>query len=240
MAAVVLGALLLERGDRERWPASARPELPLVSNGYWVLTCALVVAWTFEYIPTYWQVLFFGGLAALLILSGARWPSRARSYVGVLFAGLSFWVSLGFFRVTGWPDLLGLLLAPASLRLARRLNPEAPVSPRWTSNVTAVATFCIWLWVTRLTHQTGHRDLLTLAWSGLAVAVFVAGLTLRDRIYRIGGFAILALAIGRIFLVDVWRLETIYRILSFLGLGIVLLALGFVYNRYAEKIRKWL
>ena len=62
----------------------------------------------------------------------------------------------------------------------------------------------------------------------------------RDRIYRIGGFLILALAVGRIFLVDVWKLETIYRILSFMVLGIVLLALGFVYNRYADKIRRWL
>ena len=50
----------------------------------------------------------------------------------------------------------------------------------------------------------------------------------------------LALAIGRIYAVDVWKLETIYRILSFMVLGIVLLALGFVYNRYADRIRQWL
>jgi uncharacterized membrane protein len=40
--------------------------------------------------------------------------------------------------------------------------------------------------------------------------------------------------------VDVWRLETLHRILSFLVLGIVLLVLGFVYNKYADRIRRLL
>ena len=89
-------------------------------------------------------------------------------------------------------------------------------------------------------YENHNVEMLTVAWTGLAVVVFVAGLTLRERIYRIGGFLILALAIGRIYPVDVWKLETVYRILSFMVLGIVLLALGFVYNRYADRIRRWL
>jgi uncharacterized membrane protein len=40
--------------------------------------------------------------------------------------------------------------------------------------------------------------------------------------------------------VDVWQLETIYRILSFLVLGAVLLLLGYLYNRFADRIREWL
>ena len=42
------------------------------------------------------------------------------------------------------------------------------------------------------------------------------------------------------FLFDVWKLETLYRILSFMALGIVLLVLGFIYNKYQEKIKEWL
>jgi len=41
-------------------------------------------------------------------------------------------------------------------------------------------------------------------------------------------------------IIDVWKLETIYRILSFAALGVVLLVLGFIYNKYQEKIRAWL
>jgi len=41
-------------------------------------------------------------------------------------------------------------------------------------------------------------------------------------------------------MVDVWKLDTILRILSFLTLGLVLLALGFNYNRWHEALRKLL
>jgi uncharacterized membrane protein len=74
----------------------------------------------------------------------------------------------------------------------------------------------------------------------LALGIFGAGLGLRERIYRIGGFGVLALAIGRLFLLDVWRFDTLYRIASFLILGAVLLALSFVYHRFAEALRRWL
>lgn len=43
-----------------------------------------------------------------------------------------------------------------------------------------------------------------------------------------------------ILVVDVWKLDTILRILSFLTLGLVLLALGFNYNRWHEALRKLL
>jgi len=59
-------------------------------------------------------------------------------------------------------------------------------------------------------------------------------------VYRWLGLAILAFALGRIVFFDVWKLETLYRILSFMALGIVLLVLGFIYNKYQEKIKEWL
>jgi len=81
---------------------------------------------------------------------------------------------------------------------------------------------------------------LTASWSLLALALFTAGIALRERMYRWMGLGILACALGRVMIVDVWKLETIYRILSFMALGIVLLVLGFIYNKYQEKLREWL
>jgi uncharacterized membrane protein len=104
----------------------------------------------------------------------------------------------------------------------------------------AAALATVWYWATRHTIQGGNSGALTPVWAVLALVVFAAGLGLRERVYRVGGFAILALAIGRIFIVDVWRLETLYRIVSFLILGVVLLVLGYLYNRFAESIRRWL
>jgi uncharacterized membrane protein len=74
----------------------------------------------------------------------------------------------------------------------------------------------------------------------LALALFTAGLLLRERMYRWVGLGVLACALGRVVLFDVWKLETVYRILSFMALGIVLLVLGFIYSKYQQKIREWL
>jgi uncharacterized membrane protein len=72
------------------------------------------------------------------------------------------------------------------------------------------------------------------------LALFTAGMVMRERMYRWIGLGILACALGRVFIFDVWKLETLYRILSFLALGVVLLVVGFIYSKYQEKIREWL
>lgn len=243
---VVAAASILAGGAAERWPEEMREARQPAVIFYWLLTFALTVGWALEYIPERWRLLFFAALGAVFFLTGARWPSRPRTYTGLAFGALAFLLFWGRFWSAlfgaeyGWLDLLALLLLPGSLRIASHLAPEGKLPTPWPEVLVGLTTASVWLWVTNWIYRTHHVEKLTVAWSVLAVVVFIAGLTLRDRIYRIGGFIILALAIGRIYLVDVWKLETVHRILSFMVLGIVLLALGFVYNKYADKIRRWL
>jgi uncharacterized membrane protein len=51
---------------------------------------------------------------------------------------------------------------------------------------------------------------------------------------------VLAGAVGRVVFLDVWQLALVYRVLSFMALGIALIVLGYVYNRWQDKIREWL
>jgi uncharacterized membrane protein len=81
---------------------------------------------------------------------------------------------------------------------------------------------------------------LTMSWAGFAVIFFGLGIFLRERFYRWFGLGVLAAAVGRVVIVDVWRQETIYRVLTFMALGVALLVVGFIYNKYQETIRKWL
>lgn len=71
-------------------------------------------------------------------------------------------------------------------------------------------------------------------------ALFAAGIILRECYYRWLGLGLLAAAVGRVVLVDVWKQETIYRVLTFMALGVALLVVGFIYNKHQEKIRQWL
>ncbi|MEO7932482.1 MAG: DUF2339 domain-containing protein [Chthoniobacterales bacterium] len=80
----------------------------------------------------------------------------------------------------------------------------------------------------------------TLAWALIGAAALGLGLAIRERTYRLCGFGVLALAIGRVFLHDIWGLDLIFQILSFIVLGVVLLSLGFIYNKFADKLKEWL
>lgn len=68
-------------------------------------------------------------------------------------------------------------------------------------------------------------------WAALGFAAILAGLTRHKRALRLGGLGILMLAVGKVFLVDLARLESMWRVGSFLALGLLLLAGAFAYQR---------
>jgi uncharacterized membrane protein len=100
--------------------------------------------------------------------------------------------------------------------------------------LTACAYLTQWLW------QRPGGFYLTAGWSLLACVLFVLGMLLRERVYRFAGLGLLCLALAKIVLLDVWGLELVYRVISFMVLGVVLLVIGFLYTRYQDKIREWL
>jgi uncharacterized membrane protein len=61
--------------------------------------------------------------------------------------------------------------------------------------------------------------------------LLTVGFWRRSAFIRWQALVLLAVAIGKVFLLDVSQLSQGYRILSFLGLGALLLAVSFVYQR---------
>ncbi|MEJ6572794.1 MAG: DUF2339 domain-containing protein [Akkermansiaceae bacterium] len=81
---------------------------------------------------------------------------------------------------------------------------------------------------------------VAICWALVATALFCAGLTMRCRPYRLIAMWWLAAAVLHVVFIDVMKLDTLGRILSFISLGLVLLTLGFLYNKFQETIRKFL
>jgi uncharacterized membrane protein len=73
--------------------------------------------------------------------------------------------------------------------------------------------------------------LLSAFWSLTGLAALVYGLLRDDRRFRIGGLALLGAAIVKVSLYDLASLDEIYRVLSFIALGLLLLASAFAYQR---------
>jgi uncharacterized membrane protein len=73
--------------------------------------------------------------------------------------------------------------------------------------------------------------LLSSFWAVCGFAGIVFGLVRDDRRFRLGGLVLLGVAVAKVFLYDLAALESIYRVLSFIALGLLLLAGAFAYQR---------
>ncbi|MDA0262961.1 MAG: DUF2339 domain-containing protein [Chloroflexi bacterium] len=81
---------------------------------------------------------------------------------------------------------------------------------------------------------------LTLIWSIYAVGTIAVGIIARSSYVRLAGIALLALPVVKLFIFDVFLMELGYRVVAFIALGGLLLAMGLVYQRYSHAVRGFL
>ena len=72
---------------------------------------------------------------------------------------------------------------------------------------------------------------LSAAWSLLGVATLIVGLRWNKPLIRNGALGALLLIAGKVFLYDLSTLTSLYRVMSFIALGLLLLAAAFAYQR---------
>lgn len=82
--------------------------------------------------------------------------------------------------------------------------------------------------------------LLSLWWIGYGTALLLFGGAAKSAIYKKIALVIYILAILKVFLYDVLNLETGYRIVSFIVLGIILLSVSYSYQKNKEKVAQFL
>ncbi|MES2442750.1 MAG: DUF2339 domain-containing protein [Pseudomonadota bacterium] len=167
-------------------------------------------------------------------------------------AGFAF-LTLGLLRF-GWFDLLVLnpLIVPQwagiavlHAALAAWWFHTLPSDRRTRPDLIGLAfTFVAVLVAVR---QAAHGAILTggigsaenIGYSAALLALSLAwlwrGIATRSRVLRIAGLALLTLVTLKVFLVDAAALDGILRILSFLGLGIALIGIGWAYSRFVGK-----
>ncbi|MDQ5821507.1 MAG: DUF2339 domain-containing protein, partial [Actinomycetota bacterium] len=81
--------------------------------------------------------------------------------------------------------------------------------------------------------QRGHTGVSAL-WGALGLILLVVGLRRASRSLRLGGFALLAISLAKLFLYDLATLSSVTRALSFLAVGAVLLLGGFFVQRLSQ------
>ncbi len=170
-------------------------------------------------------------LAAILIVFGLfliEMPMETGAPVGgLVFNNLLLGYAL--------PAILALLLSYA----------VAGHRPKFYANTVAgfalvLALFYISLQVRRFYHaddfffgltDDAEQYTYSLSWLIFGVALLVIGFVVKSERARIAAAAVIGLTVLKAFAIDVWTLEVVYRALSFIGLGAVLVAIGWFYQR---------
>ena len=94
--------------------------------------------------------------------------------------------------------------------------------------------------ITRLYHEpiifigpTGGAEQYTysIAWLAFGVVLLGVGIAVNSQRARLASAVVIALTIAKAFLIDMSTLTGVYRALSFICLGLVLVAIGWLYQR---------
>ncbi len=78
--------------------------------------------------------------------------------------------------------------------------------------------------------------LISAAWAIEAIAILIAGFRYELSFVRKIGIGLLLLTIVKVFLFDLAGLETLYRIMSFMVLGAILMGASFLYSKYKDRL----
>jgi hypothetical protein len=146
------------------------------------------------------------------------------------------------------PVLNGLLIAyalPALLVyiVGQRLSDER--YPFVTPAVSAIAYGLTFIWVSFAVRQVFNGPYLdsgtisnaevyaySAVWLAIGVALLFAAALRKDQIMRYASLAVMLLTVGKVFLYDASQLTGLWRVVSFLGLGLSLLGLSWFYSRF--------
>lgn len=149
------------------------------------------------------------------------------------------------------PPILNELLAayalPAVLAAMAARVPQADLGPVFRRILGLYALAAGFAWVTLEVRHNFHPLHMALewepigtaelyaysgAWLGFGAALLALGIRSGIRALRLAALGVLGLTTVKAFLVDMAELEGLWRVLSFLGLGLALIALGWVYRRF--------
>ena len=79
---------------------------------------------------------------------------------------------------------------------------------------------------------------ISLFWLVYAILLIVLGFWKRYSWVRIGGMSLLSVAILKLFFYDLWSLGQLYRIIASISLGVVLLGISFLYQKYKHVFKE--
>jgi len=216
-----------------KWPmllqgAGVRNEDPF--HFYMVMTALMLTVTTQENVPQNFLALAFAAEAVAFVHIGFFLKDRPLRVVGGLSVCVMSFVAL-LLTVGTWETVPTLLVVAILFYLGALYRGPEYHEVLWVGIMYRIAAT---LYLTVLLGQILSSGWLSIAWAFEGLVILFCGFQFKDKVMRIMGLSVLGLTIAKLLFVDLAFAETIYRILSFIVAGLVLIAASMGYLRLAK------
>lgn len=79
---------------------------------------------------------------------------------------------------------------------------------------------------------------LSIAWGVYSIFMLITGFATRIRAWRLSGLILFGVTCLKLVIVDLARMEQLHRILSFMAVGLLLMAASYLYHRLEKRLKE--
>ena len=254
-AALFVLAKWSEALKEDKQAAMAGPAMVVVASVFLWLIVTIDIFHAFSGIGESSRVaLWWAIFPVLLIFFAKNFGSRVLGQIALVL------MVLGFFRVLfldydpeNYLFILNakfglMFLEVLALMAMARLLPEDQGKDKASDFMKVTASLLLWFafswelvrFYNRPEDGNTRNLLMSLWWIAYAVILITVGALGKSPLFRKIAMALFGASILKVFLFDALALETGYRIVSFIVLGVILLSVSFAYQKNKDKIKKFL
>jgi Predicted membrane protein (DUF2339) len=226
------------------------------------LGTATLVALLYFQFDLDWVVVAYAGVAFALF--ALAWPLQRQVFLhqGILLTLLTFARGLthnllgrSIFSDRNWSGRYAIVSTAiailfATLFFAFRLR-ESYKTQQPRTRFAAIASFLVarpeqlqfFAPIALLTIMLGIKaeaGWITVAWGIEGVLIILFALSLNERSFRLTGLGLLLVCVAKVLVMDAWRLSQTDRYITFIIVGVALIAVSSLYIRFRDNIRQYL
>jgi hypothetical protein len=218
----------------------------------------LVILIRFEFTRSL-AVMVWAVIALVFLILGILRQDRDFRIQSYLIAGATFWRSwsTNFYLIGSYygiperlattvPVIVAFYTAKALCLFKRDFFLQAGAAKvpslltKVETNSQALFSLLGTLLLTLLLYYEAQGNLLTITWTIEGFGLLALGFLIPERTFRLSGLSLLMVCLLKVFLIDLQGVETLYRIFSFIVLGIILLLVSFGYTKYKDVIKRYI
>ncbi len=234
--ALALSAFYYYEGSRSEKKNTLELAWSFTSLAIFFLTIAIPVFFKTNWSTCAWAV------EGTVILSLGR-KEKVLKILSLVLLGIAVFKMLiiDYFILETFPFFFNSIITIASVLLCAKFNSKAEdENKELTTGLSILGGGLLFIFTITGTNkffeEFSHLDemqslVYSILWGVYSLVLFIMGIARDNHNIKRAGFGIALLTILKVFFVDLSSLETIYRILSLVVLGIILLTISFIYQK---------